>query len=83
MRLATITTWLFVGFGLVMIGALLYLFQVTEDGKFARFLGVLGIVYFGIGIVLTLMHDRHMAKRTQAGARMTSLVPIAPKCKRD
>lgn len=67
MRLATITAWLFVGFGLLMIGALLYLFQITEDGKLARFLGLLGVVYFGIGVVLTLMHDQHMLKRTRAG----------------
>jgi len=67
MRLATITAWLFVGFGLLMIGALLYLFQITEDGKLARFLGLLGVVYFGIGVVVTLVHDRHMLKRTQAG----------------
>jgi hypothetical protein len=65
MRPASITAWLFVGFGLVMIGALLYLFQVTED--LGRLLGVLGIAYFGIGVVLSFMHGRHMVKRTQAG----------------
>jgi hypothetical protein len=66
MRLTTITGWLFIGFGLLMIGALVYLFQITEDGKLARFLGVLGVVYFGIGVVVSLVHDRHMFKRTQA-----------------
>jgi hypothetical protein len=28
---------------------------------------VMGLVYFGIGVVLTIMHDRHMIKRTRAG----------------
>jgi hypothetical protein len=64
MRLVSITAWLFVGFGLVMIGALLYLSPITEI--LGRFLGVLGLVYFGIGVVLTLVHDRHMAERTRA-----------------
>ena len=67
MRLATITTWLFVGFGLLMIGAFLCLFQITEVTKLAGFLAVLGVVYFAIGVVLTLMHDRHMLERTRAG----------------
>ena len=67
MRIETITAWIFIGFGLLMIGALLYLFQITEGGKFARFLAVMGGVYFCIGGILTLMHDRHMARRTQAG----------------
>ena len=63
MRVETIAACIFVGLGLLMIGTLLYMFQITEG----RFLAVLGIVYFGIGMVLTLTHDRHMAKRMQAG----------------
>ena len=67
MRIKTIAAWIFVGFGLLTVGALLYLFQITEGGKFARFLAVIGGVYFCIGGILTLTHDRHMAKRTRAG----------------
>ena len=63
MSVETIAAWIFVGFGLLMIGTLLYMFQITEG----RFLAVLGIVYFGIGMTLILTHDRHMGKRTQAG----------------
>jgi len=33
----------------------------------AQFVAVMGLVYFGIGVVLTIMHDRHMIKRTGAG----------------
>jgi hypothetical protein len=43
----------------------LYVFNVP--GKWAGFLETMGAVYFGIGAVLILMHDRHMAKRTRAG----------------
>jgi predicted membrane channel-forming protein YqfA (hemolysin III family) len=65
MRLATVTAWIFVGFGLLMIGALLYLFQITEG--LARFLGVVGVIYFAVGVVLSVIHDQHMAERTRAG----------------
>jgi ABC-type multidrug transport system permease subunit len=67
MRIETITAWIFIGFGLLMIGTLLYMFEITEGGKLARFLAVIGLVYFCIGVMLTLTHDRHMAKRTRAG----------------
>ncbi|HLO00736.1 MAG TPA: hypothetical protein VK208_19920 [Pyrinomonadaceae bacterium] len=67
MRIEIIRTWIFVGFGLLMLGTLLYMFKVTEDGNLARFLGVVGIVYFCIGVVLSVMHESHMAKRTRAG----------------
>jgi hypothetical protein len=67
MRIATIAAWVFVGFGLMLIGALLYVLQISEYGKLARFVAVMGGIYFCIGIILTLMHDRHMARRTQAG----------------
>jgi hypothetical protein len=66
MRIETITAWIFIGFGLLMIGALLDILQITEDGKFARFLAVMGAVYFIIGVMLTLTHDRHMARRMRA-----------------
>jgi hypothetical protein len=45
----------------------MYVFNIPEAGKLAGFLAVMGFVYFGIGAVLTVMHDRHMAKRTRAG----------------
>jgi uncharacterized membrane protein YiaA len=53
----------FVGFCLLIVGTWLYLFEITQGGKF---LAVMGLVYFGISVVLTLIHDRHMAKRTRA-----------------
>jgi hypothetical protein len=68
MRIETIKAWMFVGFGLLLIiGMLLYVFEVTAGGKLAQFVAVMGLVYFGIGVVLTIMHDRHMIKRTRAG----------------
>jgi hypothetical protein len=66
MRIETIGAWIFLGFGLLMLGALLYVLGVTEDANLARFLGTVGGVYFCIGGVLTIIHDRHMAKRTRA-----------------
>ena len=65
----TASAWIFVGFGLVTIGAWLYAFGVTEDGSLARFLAVMGFVYFNIGLILSVMHGRHMDKRTRAGTR--------------
>jgi hypothetical protein len=65
MRIETVIAWIFVGFGLLMLGTLLYIGSVY--GGLGRFLAVVGAVYFGIGVVLTLMHDHHMDKRTQAG----------------
>jgi hypothetical protein len=55
-----------VGFDLLTVGALLYLFQITEGGKFARFVATMGAVYFVIGVMLILTHDRHMARRMRA-----------------
>jgi hypothetical protein len=63
MRIEIIFAWIFLGFGLLAIGTLFYMFQITEG----RFLAVMGIVYFGIGMMLILAHDRHMDKRTRAG----------------
>ena len=54
---------MFVGFCLLIIGTWLLLFGVTEGGKF---LIVIGLIYFGIGAVLSVIHDRHMIKRTRA-----------------
>ena len=45
---------------------LLYVFEAPQAGKLAQFVAVMGLVYFGIGVVLTIMHDRHMIKRTRA-----------------
>jgi Kef-type K+ transport system membrane component KefB len=71
MRRETIAVWIFVGFGLLMLGTFLYVLGLAE-GAFARLLAGVGIVYFGIGIVLSVMHDRHMARRTQAGNDATA-----------
>ena len=67
MRIETIKGWMLVGFGLLIIGMLLYVFEVTADGELAQFVAVMGLVYFGIGAVLTIMHDRHTIKRKRAG----------------
>jgi hypothetical protein len=65
MRIETVRAWMFVGFCLLTIGTLLYIFDVTDDP--AIFLAAVGFVYFIVGVVSTLMHDRHMLKRTRAG----------------
>jgi hypothetical protein len=44
-----------------------YVFKLPEDGILAGFLAAVGLVHFGIGAVLIVMHDCHMAKRTRAG----------------
>jgi hypothetical protein len=64
MRIETIRAWMLVGFCLLTIGTLLYIFDVT-DGP-AIFLAVVGFVYFIVGVVSILVHDRHMLKRTRA-----------------
>lgn len=65
MRGETITAWIYLGFGLLTIGSLLNLLQVA--GRWGRFVAVMGVVYFGIGIVLGAVHDRHMTTRARAG----------------
>jgi uncharacterized integral membrane protein len=45
MRIETIKAWMLVGFGLLIIGMLLYVFAVIA-GRQIR------LVYFGIGVVL-------------------------------
>jgi len=65
MRIETASTWILASLCLLIIGMALYVFDVP--GKLAGFLALMGFVYFSIGAVLILMHDRHMAKRTRAG----------------
>ena len=60
------TAWIFVGFGLLTIGTLLYIFRVSGDGPLATYLAVIGLVYVCIGAMLSLTHDRHMARRMRA-----------------
>ena len=67
MRMETASAWILASLCLLTIGMVVYVFKVPEDGKLAGFLVAMGLVYFGIGAVLTVMHDRHMAKRTRAG----------------
>jgi hypothetical protein len=66
MRSENAITWILVGFGLLAIGTLLYIFEVTEDGLLAIFLEIIGVVYFAIGMVLAVIHNKHMVKRMQA-----------------
>jgi len=67
MRRETASAWILASLCLLAIGVAVYVFNIPEACKLAGFLAVMGFVYFGIGAVLTLMHDRHMAKRTRAG----------------
>jgi hypothetical protein len=67
MRNETASAWILASLCLLTIGTALYVFTSPEDGKLTGFLITLGLIYFGIGAVLTVMHDRHMAKRTRAG----------------
>jgi len=67
MRTETAINWIFVGFGLLAIGMLLYMFEVTEEGLLAKFLEIMGVVNFAIGMVLASMHNKHMVKRMRAG----------------
>ena len=65
MRIETFTTWMFVGFLLMLMGTLLHILGVTEE--LVKFLGVMGAIYLGIGILLAYLHDKHMIRRTRAG----------------
>ncbi|MGN6731920.1 MAG: hypothetical protein ACTHMB_08110 [Candidatus Binatia bacterium] len=65
MRTGTIAAWIFVGFGLLIIGTWLQTFGVL--GTLGIFVAALGLVYFVIGWVLSVMHGRHLDKRTRAG----------------
>ena len=66
MRIEIALAWIYASLCLLTIGTALYVFK-PEDIKLAGFLAAIGFVYFGIGAVLIVMHDRHMAKRTRAG----------------
>lgn len=67
MRIETASAWMVASLCLLTIGTALYVFNVPQSDKLVGFLAALGLVYFIIGAVLNVMHDRHMAKRTQAG----------------
>ena len=67
MRSETASAWILASLCLLVIGIAVYVFNIPEAGKLAGFLAVMGFIYFGIGAVLTVIHDRHMAKRTRAG----------------
>jgi hypothetical protein len=67
MRIETAAAWIFASLLMLILGISLFIFNVPEDGKLAGLLAAMGILYFGIGAVLTVMHDYHMAKRTRAG----------------
>ena len=56
---------MFVGFWLLITGALLHMLGVTAE--LAKFLAGMGVVYLEVGVVLAFVHDRHMVKRTRAG----------------
>ena len=62
-RVGNIEIWILLGFGLLMVGPLLSVFQI----KLGIFLLVMGFVYFLIGFALMVAHDLHMDKRTRAG----------------
>lgn len=68
MRPGTITAWLVIGWGLTGIGVIGIFLAAAglTDGKLPVFLAAVGFVYFIIGGVSAIAHDRHMAKRTRA-----------------
>jgi hypothetical protein len=45
--------------------------EVTEDGKLAKFVAAMGSVYFGIGAVLTVMHDCYVVSAREPGGSDT------------
>ena len=67
MRIETALNWILVSICLMIIAPAVYAFNVDGNGKLAALLVAMGLVCFGIGAVLTVMHDRHMARRTRAG----------------
>jgi hypothetical protein len=54
------------GFGVLSIGTLLCMFEVTEGAKLGTFLVLLGLAYLGIAFGLALVRDQHMTKRMRA-----------------
>jgi uncharacterized membrane protein len=67
MRIETAFAWILASICVMIIGLGLLVFGGLENGRFAGFLIGMGIVDFGIGAVLTIIHDHHMAKRTRPG----------------
>ena len=67
MRIETASAWILASLCVLTIGTALLIFKVPQAIKFAGLLIAMGLVYFGIGAVLIVMHDRHMARRTRAG----------------
>jgi hypothetical protein len=65
MRSQTASAWVLSSLCLLAIAMVLYVFK--RPGKLTGFLAVMGFIYFGIGAVLTVIHDHHMTKRTRAG----------------
>ncbi|HEX7229485.1 MAG TPA: hypothetical protein VF452_03755, partial [Candidatus Binatia bacterium] len=59
--------WILTGFCILAVGVAVYVFNLPQYDKLVGFLAALGLVYFVIGAVLSVMHDRHMDKRTRAG----------------
>jgi hypothetical protein len=64
-RIETVSAWMLVGFSLLTLGTLLYISQVAA--RLAMFITAMGLVYFAIGLVLGVVHNKHMIKRTRAG----------------
>lgn len=65
MRVETVKAWIILGFGLLAIGIMLSLIQVGAE--LGRFVAVMGVVYFWIGMLLSVIRDRSMNTRTRAG----------------
>jgi hypothetical protein len=73
----TASAWILASLCLLTIGMALYVLKGPEDSKLAGVLTAMGAAYFGIGAVLILMHDRHMAKRTRAGRELFVFIPAS------
>ena len=67
MRIETAWALILTSLCLLALGVAVYVFNVPQSGKLVGFLALMGAVYFSIGAVLTVIHDRHMANRTRAG----------------
>ena len=48
MRMKTTAAWIFVGFGLLMLGQMLSMFDLTKNGKLATFLTMVGLSTSGL-----------------------------------
>lgn len=64
MRVETIKAWILLGLGLLAIGTLL---KLLVAGQLGIFVAVMGVVYFCIGMLLSVVRDLHMKTRTRAG----------------